>query len=371
MDIHPGTKVPGDVRSSIEIANDLGQQVVDIRSRPRGTRARAAVGGQRAGVAGPGSGQRRAGRAFGRPTTSGRPGREPEPVDRRPRHVAAGSGHGPAHHARVGRRRRLWQASAVRRQPPHPADAPTALDTVTAVATTAATGPGGHIGAASGVRAAEDRARRFFQSGIDSGGPGGSLVTSQFANLGCIFHDSAGVLSDLAQSTEPHQPVPDQAEDQSFYGRRRPGGDTRISPTRPPAARAGNPGAELFSCEPAGDPANHLPPPRPTPRPTRFPMCYPGPGCRRLGGGDEVGPATQAGFVPAAGGGVVAPTSQEAEIGLNGQPPSSGATYVTPASICGAPGRGRGSGAGAPAGVGGPPGPPPGPTPMIRHRSRS
>jgi len=43
--------------------------------------------------------------------------------------------------------------------------------------------------------------------------------------------------------------------------------------------------------------------------------------------------ATQAGFVPAAGGRVVAPTSQEADVELNAAaPPSSSADYVTPAS---------------------------------------
>ena len=37
MDIHPGTKVPGDVRSSIQIANDLGEQVVDLVPAHGGT----------------------------------------------------------------------------------------------------------------------------------------------------------------------------------------------------------------------------------------------------------------------------------------------------------------------------------------------
>ncbi len=37
MDIHPGTKVPGDVRSSVQIANDLGEQVVDLVPAHGGT----------------------------------------------------------------------------------------------------------------------------------------------------------------------------------------------------------------------------------------------------------------------------------------------------------------------------------------------
>src|SRR3984885_10982801 len=37
MDIHPGTQVPGDVRSSIQIANDLGEQVVDLVPAHGGT----------------------------------------------------------------------------------------------------------------------------------------------------------------------------------------------------------------------------------------------------------------------------------------------------------------------------------------------
>jgi ABC-type transporter Mla subunit MlaD len=42
MDIHPGTKVPGDVRSSIQIANDLGEQVVDLVPAHGGTARRSA-----------------------------------------------------------------------------------------------------------------------------------------------------------------------------------------------------------------------------------------------------------------------------------------------------------------------------------------
>jgi hypothetical protein len=49
--------------------------------------------------------------------------------------------------------------------------------------------------------------------------------------------------------------------------------------------------------------------------PTPIPDIYPGAGCVTVYG-NGVGPATQAGFVPAAGGTVVAPTAQEADVGL-------------------------------------------------------
>ena len=35
MSINPGTTVPGDVQSSVQIANDLGEQVVNLVPDPR------------------------------------------------------------------------------------------------------------------------------------------------------------------------------------------------------------------------------------------------------------------------------------------------------------------------------------------------
>jgi hypothetical protein len=64
-----------------------------------------------------------------------------------------------------------------------------------------------------------------------------------------------------------------------------------------------------------------------------IPQVLPGAGCVTVNG-NGVGPATQPSFAPAAGGQVVAPTAQEADIRPNGGAgsgsPSTTAAYVAP-----------------------------------------
>ena len=196
------------------------------------------------------------------------------------------------------------------------------------------------------------------------------LVTSQSANLGCIFHDSADVLSNLAQSTNLTNLSQGLAENQSFFGAINRVAAPGLAKATTSGA-AGNP-SQLFLRTRLEIPPIISPAASTYASPNQIPDVLPGAGCVTVNG-NGVGPATQAGFVPAAGGRVVAPTSQEADVELQrcGPPFQQRRLRHPGLESVGAPGRGGRSGAGAPAGVGGQAGSPPGPTPMMRHRSRS
>ena len=94
----PGTTVPDDVQSSVQIANDLGEQVVNLVPSHGGTGARPG----RAAPTCPAApnqvpGRRRGRRRLGHPAAPGHPGRRPQQADRRAGHVAGRPGGQPAH----------------------------------------------------------------------------------------------------------------------------------------------------------------------------------------------------------------------------------------------------------------------------------
>jgi hypothetical protein len=138
------------------------------------------------------------------------------------------------------------------------------------------------------------------------------------------------VLSNLAQSTNLTNLSQGLAENQSFFGA---------------ISRVAAPGLAKATTTNAADNPNQLflrtrlaIPPILSPAastyatPNQIPDILPGAGCVTVNG-KGVGPATQAGFVPAAGGHVVAPTAQEADVELHGaNPPAAAAAYVTPVS---------------------------------------
>ena len=158
-----------------------------------------------------------------------------------------------------------------------------------------------------------------------------NLVTSQSANLGCLLHDTADILSNVAQPANLTNLSQGLAYNQYFFG------------AVENIAVAGN----------AKTPTKNSPPNQsqvflrtrlllppilseqgvsyPTANP--IPNTLPGAGCVTVFG-NGVGPATQAGFVPAAGGQVVKPSAQEAnvELGNAADVPVSSASYRVPRS---------------------------------------
>ena len=160
-------------------------------------------------------------------------------------------------------------------------------------------------------------------------------MTSQSANLGCILHDTADMLSNLAQPTNLTNLSQGLAYNQSFFG-----AVNHIAvPGWPRPRRRTRPTPSSSSCAPAWRSRPSCPRRRTSyPTPNTIPDILPGAGCITVYG-HGVGPATQPGFVPAAGGHVVAPTAQESDVELGTGPrrPSiSSAAYRVPRA---APGR--------------------------------
>ncbi len=170
----------------------------------------------------------------------------------------------------------------------------------------------------------------LFQQGSAAVTQVDQLVTSQAANLGCFLHDSAQVLSNIAEPSNLSNLSQGLAINQSFFG--------AINHVAVPGlAKATTTGAanvpnQLFLRTRLEVPPILSPAASSYSPPQQTPDILPGAGCVTAFG-KGVGPATQPGFVPAGGGHVVAPTAQEADVEMNGAtPPSSTAAYVSPAS---------------------------------------
>jgi len=148
----------------------------------------------------------------------------------------------------------------------------------------------------------------LFQQGSGAAGLLGNLVTSQSPDFGCLIHDIAQISTNLAQAGNLANLSQSLATNSYFFG--------AVSAVAVPGT------AKALT---AGAPSNPdqfflrtrllLPPASPSgiayPAQQGLPAVKPGAGCStELGQG--VGPASQAGFVPAAGGTMDPPSAAEA-----------------------------------------------------------
>jgi virulence factor Mce-like protein len=331
MDIHPGTKVPGDVRSSIQIANDLGEQVVDLVPAHGGT-----AHPLRSGDSVPAAASQ----------TPANVGQVVQAATKLLRAIPAGnlnkliSELAVSLKGRAGDLRTLVSAGttfsqefvAYQRQFTQLlANAPGALDAVTSVAPQLQQDL---VNTSALLQVLTDQKTNLdtvFQQGSTAVTQIDQLVTSQQANIGCVFHDAADVLSNLAQPDNLTNLSQSLAGNQSFFGAIEHVAAKGVAKT----TTSGQPdnASQLFLR------TRLMIPPVLTPSASAYasanpiPQVLPGAGCV-TGNGNGVGPATQPGFVPAAGGQVVAPTAQEADIrpnaGSGSGSPSTTAAYVAP-----------------------------------------
>jgi virulence factor Mce-like protein len=330
MDIHPGTKVPGDVRSSIQIANDLGEQVVDLVPAHGGT-APALKSGANVPV-----------------SPDQIPANVGQVVDSATRLLRAIPGGdlnkliadlAVSLKGRATDLRTIISAGTTFSQEfvafqqqftELLANAPTALNTVTSVAPELQQDLVNTAALLQVLAQQKTGLDTLFKSGATAVSQVDQLVTTQSANLGCIFHDYADVVSNLAQPSNLTNLSQGLAENEFFFG--------AINKVAAPglakattSGEANNPN-QLFLRTRLEVPPIFTPAASTYATPNQIPDVLPGAGCVTVFG-KGVGPATQAGFVPAAGGHVVAPTAQEADVELNGSsPPSSSAAYVTSAT---------------------------------------
>jgi hypothetical protein len=156
------------------------------------------------------------------------------------------------------------------------------------------------------------------------------LVTTQQANLGCIFHDAAAVLSNVAQPANLANLSQGLAFNESFFGAINHVAAKGLA--KATTTEQGDNPSQIFLR------TRLIIPPVLAPSATTYaaansiPQILPGAGCVTADG-NGVGPATQAGFVPADGGQVVAPTAEEADISSAGATPvpSTSTAFSAPA----------------------------------------
>ena len=333
MSINPGTRCPATCSRRSQIANDLGEQVVNLVPAHGGTAPALASG---ANVpAAPNQvpadvGQR--GR-LGHPAAAGHPGRRPEQADRRAGHVAAGPGRATCAPSFSAGTTFSKEFVAYQQQFTELlANAPPALDAVTAVAPQLRQDLANTAALRPGAGPAEDRAAhaasRSGSSAFGAGGPPRHVAVRQ-PRLHPARHGRHPVQPRPAD--QPDQPVAGTGLQPVLLRRRRQDRGPRIGQRH--HERRGQQPESDSSCAPGCCSHRSLDEQAQSyASPNQIPDTLPGAGCVTVVG-NGVGPATQAGFTPAAGGHVVAPTAQEADVELNGAaPPSSSAAYVTPAS---------------------------------------
>lgn len=156
-----------------------------------------------------------------------------------------------------------------------------------------------------------------------------NLVTSQSANLGCVLHDTADILTNLAQPANLSNLSQGLAYNQFFFG-----AVDKIAvegKAVPPTKNSPPDNNQVFLR------TRLLLPPILSEQGVSYasanqiPDTLPGAGCTTVFG-QGVGPATQSGFTPAAGGHLVKPSPQESNVELNAGPrvPVSNASYRVP-----------------------------------------
>jgi ABC-type transporter Mla subunit MlaD len=160
------------------------------------------------------------------------------------------------------------------------------------------------------------------------------LVTSESANLGCFLHDTAGILTNLAQPANLSNLSQGLAYNQFFFG-----AVDKIAvegKAVPPTKNSPPDNNQVFLR------TRLLLPPILSEQGVTYasanpiPDTLPGAGCLTVFG-QGVGPATQAGFTPAAGGHLVEPSAAESNVELNAGPqvPVSNASYRVPRTSAG------------------------------------
>jgi virulence factor Mce-like protein len=335
MSVNPGVGVPDDVQASVQIANDLGEQVVNLVPS-RGGPAPDLKSGAKVPVA---------------PNQT--PADVGQVVDSATRLLQAIPANqlnqligelATALQGQAGNLRTLIDAGttfnkefvAYQQQFTELlANAPPSLDAVTAVAPELRQDL---INTTALVQVLADQKQSGLHDLLANGSTAFSeidnLVTSQSANLGCVLHDAADILTNVSQPANLNNLSQGLAFNTYFFGAvdKIAVAGAAKAPTRnsPPDQN------QVFLR------TRLLLPPIISEQGVSYatansiPDTLPGAGCNTVFG-QGVGPATQAGFTPAAGGHLIQPTAAEANVELNSGPtvPVSNASYRVRSSSAG------------------------------------
>jgi len=180
------------------------------------------------------------------------------------------------------------------------------------------------------LAAEKDAVRGDLANGQAATGALGGLTTSQAPDFACLVHDFAQLNANLDQPEQLSNLSKSLALNRYFFG-----AVTAVAVTgtaKPLAAgQQANPDQTILRTRLLLPPSSEQGDTYPTPVPV--PSVKPGAGCStELGQG--VGPATQPGFSPTAGGTLVSPTASEAQVrGGADRARTDGVTHARPASF--------------------------------------
>jgi virulence factor Mce-like protein len=318
MSINPGINVPQDVQASVQIANDLGEQVVNLVPEHGGTVPNIQSG---ANVpAQPNEVPADVGAVVASATRllQAIPANDLNKLIGELATALAGQ---------AGNLRTLIDAGttfskefvAYQQQFTELlANAPPSLDAVTAVAPQLRQDL---ANTAALVQVLAEQGQTGLHSLLANGSSAfaqvNDLVTSQSANLGCVLHDFADILTNIAQPTNLNNLAQGLAYNTYFFGavdKIAVAGNAK-GPTKnsPPDQNQVFLRTRLLLPPILSEQGNSYS------SATSIPQILPGAGCTTVFG-KGVGPATQPGFAPAAGGQLIQPSATDANVELGSGP---------------------------------------------------
>ncbi len=331
MRINPGIAVPDDVQSSVQIANDLGEQVVNLVPSHGGSVP--ALGSGADVPAAPNQVPANVGAVVASATRllQAIPGGDLNKLIGELATSLAGQ---------AGNLRTLISAGttfskefvAYQQQFTELlANAPPSLDAITAVAPQLRQDLANTAALVQVLAQQKSGLHTLLTSGSSAFSTVDNLLTSQSANLGCFLHDTAGILSNIAQPTNLTNLSQGLAYNTYFFGAVE---NIAVQGVAKPTTSSGSDTNQTFLRTRLLFPPILDEQAQSYSTANTIPDTLPGAGCVTAFG-NGVGPATQPGFAPAAGGHVVAPSAQEANVEVASATPSgpvTSASYRVPAN---------------------------------------
>ncbi|MFZ0250346.1 MAG: MlaD family protein [Acidimicrobiales bacterium] len=310
MRIDPGTTVPDDVQSSVQIANDLGEQVVNLVPSHGGAAPALASGASVPAAA---------------DQVPANVGAVVASATRLLQAIPAGNLNkligelATSLSGQAGNLRTLISAGttfskefvAYQQQFTQLlANAPPSLDAVTAVAPELRQDLANTAALVQVLAQQKTGLHTLLTSGSSAFNAVDSLLTSQSADLGCFLHDSADILSNVAEPTNLNNLSQGLAFNTYFFGAVE---NIAVQGVAKPTTANGSDTNQTFLRTRLLFPPVLDEQAQSYSAANTIPDTLPGAGCVTAFG-NGVGPATQTGFAPAAGGHVVAPSAQEADV---------------------------------------------------------
>jgi virulence factor Mce-like protein len=331
MRINPGTTVPDDVQSSVQIANDLGEQVVNLvptrsgpaPALPSGADVPASPNSVPADVGAVVASATRLLKAI--------PGNNLNKLIGELATALSGQADNLRTLVSAGTTFSKEFVAYQQQFTELLANAPPALDAITSVAPELRQDLANTAALVQVLAQQKAGLHTLLTSGSTAFSEVDNLITSQSANIGCFLHDTADILSNIAEPANLTNLSQGLTYNQSFFGAVE--NIAVVGLAKPTTSGAPSSNQTFLR-------TRLLIPPVISEQGQSYstantiPNTLPGAGCVTAFG-NGVGPATQPGFTPAAGGHVVAPSAQQADVEVASATPVgqvASASYREPAN---------------------------------------